>query len=81
MYRKRFITRRSNRRYENLCREWDAEQAVRDWYPKADPKTCKHSTSFCPFMRDGNMMRVCEDCGVEVDMSHKVIGKGVSRDA
>lgn len=79
MYRKRFVTRKATRKaYDRINREADAQAYINAWSPKADPTTCKHSVSFCPWSPN-DWTIVCEDCGVEMDTNHNVIGKGVSR--
>lgn len=79
MYRKRFVNRKSSRKaYARVNAEASANAYIAAWYPKANPTTCKHSVSFCPWSPN-DWTIVCEDCGVEMDAQHNVIGKGVSR--
>lgn len=78
MYRKRFTNRTSQRRHERLDREDAALRADRAWYPRVDPLNCSHGLTWIPDMAFGATggMRVCEDCGVQCDSQHTVVGKG-----
>lgn len=80
MYRKRFTNRTSRRKYERQDREAAALQADRSWYPRVDPLNCSHSITWIPDLAWDSTatsgMRVCEDCGVQCDSQHTVVGKG-----
>ena len=78
MYRKRFTNRTSQRKHDRLDREAEALRADRAWYPRVDPLNCTHGLTWIPDMAYGATggMRVCEDCGVQTDSQHNVIGKG-----
>lgn len=70
---------RSEAAYRRLNAELAQEAYIRNWYPKTNPADCQHTLSFCPNIEQGDMTRVCEDCGVGLDASHQnITDAGVS---
>lgn len=83
MYRKRFTNRTSRRKYDGLDREVEARRAIMRLYLSVDPATCDHGcTVILDMVEQGfagiHGKRTCDQCGVETDSQHTVIGVGDS---
>lgn len=47
-----------------------------DYIAPKNPRDCTHSQSWVPGMAQGDYTRLCEECGLELDSVHNVIGVG-----